>query len=132
MPYISKQFQFDAWHRITIHTWKCANIHGHRYKVIIILEGPIQENWMVTDFENLRRIKNRIDKNWDHAYICHSTDKYGKIMKEDWLKIFDLWKEPTAENMTQYLFHLIKKKEKMLYSVEIYETPNSSAIFYWL
>ena len=83
---------------------------------------------MVKDFGELKRIKQWIDDNRDHGYIHHSDDKRWQLLKDDWLKTFDLGTEPTAENMAQYLYQMIKPKETLLSSIELYETPTSSTI----
>ena len=37
---VGKQFSFDASHQLVGHFGKCANLHGHTYKVEVVLTGP--------------------------------------------------------------------------------------------
>ena len=36
---VCKQFSFDASHQLVGHFGKCANLHGHTYKVEVSLAG---------------------------------------------------------------------------------------------
>ena len=40
---VSKEFTFDCAHMLTGHDGLCKNLHGHTYKLIISLEGVLQD-----------------------------------------------------------------------------------------
>jgi 6-pyruvoyltetrahydropterin/6-carboxytetrahydropterin synthase len=124
---ITKEFSFEAAHRLIMHPWKCFHLHGHSYKVFVTLTGPLQDTAMVKDFADLKWIKLWLDEHRDHGYIHHPDDPLREHCAELWLKCFDLWCEPTAEAMAWFLFTLIWQQEVLLSKVVLFETASSSA-----
>ena len=55
---VGKQFSFDAAHQLVGHFGKCANLHGHTYKVEVVLTGSINDSGssegMVVDFYHVK------------------------------------------------------------------------------
>jgi 6-pyruvoyltetrahydropterin/6-carboxytetrahydropterin synthase len=82
---------FDAAHRLPEHP-KCEVLHGHTYKVEVIVEGGINMFGMVIDFGFLKDILKRVIKKLDHQYL--------NIIIE----------VPTAENICRYILDEVKKE----------------------
>jgi 6-pyruvoyltetrahydropterin/6-carboxytetrahydropterin synthase len=82
---------FDAAHRLPEHP-KCEALHGHTYKVELIVEGGINMFGMVIDFGFLKDILKRVIKKLDHQYL--------NIIIE----------VPTAENICRYILDEVKKE----------------------
>ncbi|MGA9098800.1 MAG: 6-carboxytetrahydropterin synthase QueD, partial [Methanotrichaceae archaeon] len=76
---------FDAAHSLPGYQGKCANLHGHTYKVEVVIEGPIGENGFVMDFFQLKKILNSVLEDLDHSNLN------------------DLLPNPTAENISELL-----------------------------
>ncbi len=59
---ITKIFRFEAAHHLPGHQGKCANPHGHSYRLEITLRGPVKDapnqsdNGMVMDFGDLSQV----------------------------------------------------------------------------
>jgi len=68
---ITKCFEFEASHKLVLtYDSPCTNLHGHSYKVRITVKGDnLDENGMITDFSNLKPVKDWVMDNWDHATI---------------------------------------------------------------
>src|SRR4030043_477188 len=50
---IYKQVQIDTSHRLLYYEGKCANLHGHRWKIEIWMEGePDPEKKILIDYSN--------------------------------------------------------------------------------
>lgn len=127
---IRKEFEIDLAHRLTFHKWKCFNVHGHRYKIIIELTGDLDWNWMLVDFGDLKYIKERLDENWDHSYVYCNKDEVWKYLTEQWYRTFNMKElEPTAENMSMFLYMHFKDIEPRVSKVIVYETPTAYALF---
>lgn len=47
---ISRKLEFDAGHRIPNHNGQCSNIHGHRYSLIVTLEGEVSKSSSSSDY----------------------------------------------------------------------------------
>jgi len=66
---VAKRFTFEAAHKIEGHP-TCGQIHGHSYKVWVIVEGNVNETTgMVIDFKKLSSIVNPTIAILDHCYI---------------------------------------------------------------
>ncbi len=71
---ITKQFKFEAAHKLTNHDGKCRNLHGHSYLLEITVTGPIiktgPKEGMIMDFSDLSSIvEKEIINQWDHEYL---------------------------------------------------------------
>jgi 6-pyruvoyltetrahydropterin/6-carboxytetrahydropterin synthase len=94
---------------------KCEALHGHTYKISVVLEGTPGEEGMIMDFTVLSGIvKERVVSRLDHAYIN------------------DVIKQPTAENIAHWIWDRIEtevlRPNCALSSVEVWETSSSCAI----
>lgn len=116
MVYISKIFRFEAAHFLPKHKSKCKNLHGHSYKMIITIKGPLQEdNGMVMDFIDLKKIvKKHIIEKYDHKLLN------------------DFYENPTAEVLVVNIFHELSKympEHVKVHKVILYETETSFASY---
>lgn len=71
---ITKQFRFEAAHRLEGHDGKCRNLHGHSYLLEVTVTGPVVQggptDGMVMDFGDLSDVVNeQIIKQWDHQCL---------------------------------------------------------------
>lgn len=140
---ITTRLEFDAGHRIPHHKSQCRNLHGHRYAIEITLSGDIivnesaSENGMVMDFSDVKTIaKTAIVNVWDHAFLVYKHDvevlNFLNTLPDHKTVIFPT--VPTAENMAQEAFKILKEKYQDTYGnhltlekVRLYETPNNWA-----
>ena len=140
---ITTRLEFDAGHRIPHHKSQCKNLHGHRYAIEITLSGNIisneaaSENGMVMDFSDVKTIaKTALVNVWDHAFLVYKDDtevlNFLKSLENHKTVIFPT--VPTAENMAQEAFKILKEKYQDTYGnhlklekVRLYETPNNWA-----
>ncbi|MBI4225594.1 6-carboxytetrahydropterin synthase [Candidatus Roizmanbacteria bacterium] len=54
---ITKIIEFDMGHRIPNHKSQCRNLHGHRYKLEVNLEGDVEEK------------KEEVRKEWSMIFL---------------------------------------------------------------
>ena len=118
---ICKIFEWDACHQLKLsYDSPCNRRHGHRYKIAIELEGPINKEGMVMDFGELKDIINTVS--FDHS------DLNEDIPLRD-------GENPTAENLVLYLYwrlmHRWKKTYPKITKIRIWETPTSYAEQTW-
>lgn len=140
---ISKEIEWDMWHRVPNHKSKCRNLHWHRYKAEIIMDWDvvwekwISDEWMVIDFSDIKRISNwYIDENLDHWYMYQIWDKIWELATALWMKTVEVEFVPTAENIAKYLFDILKPMFVDVYStnlklvgIKLYETPTSYVLY---
>jgi 6-pyruvoyltetrahydropterin/6-carboxytetrahydropterin synthase len=68
---IYKEVFFDASHRLLHYEGKCRNLHGHRWKVEVWIEGETAESTQILMDYNL--IKMIIER-FDHQVILNEAD----------------------------------------------------------
>lgn len=112
---LRKEFTFDAAHNLIRYHGKCEALHGHTYRIAVVLEGTPDEEGMILDFTILSGIvKERVVSRLDHAYIN------------------DIIEQPTAENIAHWIWDRIeadvRRPNCVLSSVEVWETRTSCAI----
>lgn len=112
---IFKEFTFDAAHRLpgVPSGHKCSRLHGHTYRLIVTLEGPVDpKTGMVTDFKNINVVvkENVIDK-LDHFYLNEVSGL----------------ENPTCEVLAMWIWHRIKSLP--LKEIKVYETPTCGAVY---
>jgi len=143
---ISKQIEWDMGHRVTNHYSKCRNLHGHRYKLEICLEGKLidvegnSEEGMVIDFGQVKDIAMKyIHDVLDHGFMVGEKDKLllNFFKKNKNLKVITVPFVPTAENIAAWIFGELDKRFKdkfktglKLFYVRLWETPTSASICY--
>jgi 6-pyruvoyltetrahydropterin/6-carboxytetrahydropterin synthase len=95
---------FDSAHYLKNYEGKCANLHGHTWKICVWIKGDDSlrnKIGILWDFSNLKKI---IDE-FDHKNL-------NELMDEN----------PTAENLTIFIYKKLKKDyEKLQFKVRIYE-----------
>lgn len=119
---IGKMFGFEAAHQLT--GWpadhKCRRLHGHSYKVLVEVYGPIpvfsDPPGCVIDFAELSDWwKNTIFATFDHQSL-------NDVM---------VGAEPTAENLAAYIAEVFKgwkfTRPIRLLRVRVWETADSYA-----
>ena len=134
---VTKEFHFEAAHRLMGYQGKCVNLHGHSYKLFVTIEGGVDnENIMVVDFTEVKKcIGGYIDDVWDHTLILNSLDPLYAMLKNVCpdMRIKKMEGNPTAENM---ILEIFDKCEKMfvdykplvtVVKVRLFETETSFA-----
>ena len=130
---VERKFTFPMGHRLSKHKGACANIHGHNVTLLVGVKSLVlNHNDMVIDFHDLKELVNPLVKQWDHSLILNATDK--PVAKKSVLthKAFYYDFDPTAEKLSEYLYHEIDKLlpigVKMDY-IKFYENENSMATY---
>ena len=139
---VVRKIEFDAGHRVPYHKSKCYNLHGHRYKVEVEVEGEIVEEGyekdMVMDFGDIKQeMMEFIHNNFDHSFMIWNKDEILPEIQELTIKmnfkVNVLPFVPTAEKLAEYFFiqlsWRINNNTRKVKSVVVWETPNSKAIY---
>lgn len=141
---VTKQIEWDMGHRVTHHRSKCRNLHGHRFKAEICLEGDlvevegVSEEGMVIDFGDVKKIAVKYVRDvLDHGFMVWKKDRVliNFFRKNKDQKHIIVPFVPTSENIAAWIFLNLDKKFEdrfktglKLYSVKLWETPTSVAI----
>lgn len=105
---VTKIFDFETAHALWGYDGKCANIHGHSYKLTVSITGPIIDdnsavkNGMIIDFSDLKKIINTavVDR-FDHVLLVNGNTPHAKYaeVESGFSKIILCEYQPTCENM---------------------------------
>jgi 6-pyruvoyltetrahydropterin/6-carboxytetrahydropterin synthase len=117
---ISKEFTFDSAHHLHCYEGKCQNLHGHTYRLQVIMSGQTDDRGITIDFSDVKRItKLYVIDRLDHQYL----NEVLPLMNT------------TAENMVVWIYEQIQAalvKEDTnptirLEEIRLWETPTSFA-----
>lgn len=129
---IKSEIQFDMAHFLEGYDGKCANIHGHRYRVVacfcsdtVTADGT--SRGMVEDFSSVKEKLREIGEDFDHKLVIEDTDEGRRIKSV--LPAHDIVLvpyRPTAELMARDIYMRLKNSGCPVCSVEVFETPTNS------
>lgn len=148
---ITKELQLDMGHCVPSQAnnkgapGPCTSYHGHRYRIIATVDDKVladteRNGGMVIDFRDLKEAMTEvIHSQFDHSFILWEKDPTVNLflqlakLKPYPERHFTVDFIPTAENLAKHWASLLNveliKRNIKLYSLEVYETPTSSAIY---
>ena len=136
---IKSEIQFDMAHYLSGYTGKCQNIHGHRYRLIVrvaseTLHEEGQLRGMVDDFGNIKGALKEIEELFDHKLVLEDNEEGRKVGAQlaalpNAFKILSLPFRTTAEEMSRYIYRLLRDKGIAVSEVELFETPTNSCTY---
>lgn len=109
---LSKEFQFEASHRLDGHDGKCANLHGHTWRLIVEIAGEElievgPKAGMLMDYSDLKAIVQPIvEESLDHRH----------------LNVTLATNRPTSEFVARWAYQQLKPRLSNLTAVTICET----------
>jgi len=108
---------FSSAHNLRGYKGKCEDLHGHNWKVKVVVASPqLDKIGMVMDFKLFKeRLYSLLDK-LDHKYL-NQIAYFKKV-------------NPTSENIAKYIYDNLKLKIPGLYSVTVWESDKASATYY--
>ncbi|GAC1423356.1 MAG: 6-carboxytetrahydropterin synthase QueD [Burkholderiaceae bacterium] len=137
---ITRKLEFDAGHRIPNHKSQCRNLHGHRYTLLITLNGEVTrrdgapDDGMILDFSDVKALAKRcLADVWDHAFLVYRNDTVVRNFLDSLPnhKTVVMDQVPTVENLAQAAFDILRSAYSDAYGaslslagVTLYETPN--------
>lgn len=102
--------EFDAAHYLPGYQGKCANLHGHTYKVEVVVEGLVGEKGFVMDFYDLKKVLASALADLDHRCLN------------------DLLQNPTAELIAEMICRHLRQElaesRTKLVSLKLWEGRN--------
>lgn len=149
---VGKIFTFDSSHQLIGHCGKCANVHGHTYKLEVLLKGApmevetspqdvengfahesvyvreVSNEGFVMDFYELKQLVNHyiVDK-MDHAFLARGDEPVLATIKETGVKVFELGFRTTVENMSRFICWTLLRVGLPVHAIRLWETPTGWA-----
>ena len=138
MYQLTTEHSFDSAHFLAGYDGKCGNLHGHRWRVLLTVQSETlredrQQKGMCVDFAELKKdLRTELDA-LDHVLIIEQgslRERTMKALQEEKFQVVEMPFRPTAENFARYFYELFTLKGYPVAKVEVYETPNNSAVYF--
>ena len=107
---------FSSAHMLRKYKGKCANLHGHNWKVELLLKSnSLDSIGMIKDAGEVKKILGEFLKTIDHKFL----NDMGFFKKNN----------PTSENIAKYIFIGLKKELPALKKVCVRESETVSVSY---
>jgi 6-pyruvoyltetrahydropterin/6-carboxytetrahydropterin synthase len=105
---VSIEHTFAAGHALRHYKGKCENVHGHNYKVQVIVRGEkLDHAGLLTDFVDLKKLLRGIAEPLDHVFL-NDIEPFTTI-------------NPSAENIAVYICEKMQRGLNQANPVEVAE-----------
>jgi 6-pyruvoyltetrahydropterin/6-carboxytetrahydropterin synthase len=129
--------EFDSAHFLAGYNGKCANIHGHRWKIEVVAESDElisdgEKCGMVIDFGDFKREVRALAERFDHSLIYEIgslREITRNALREENFRLIEVDFRPTAENFARHFYGLLSASRIPVKSVTVYETPENCAVY---
>jgi len=113
---IKVKSSFSAAHNLKNYKGKCENLHGHNWTVEAVFSyESLDKDGMAVDFRLAKEALNEVTEKLDHSYLNDI-----KILKGI---------NPTSENIARFIYDGVRRKNKNIYSIAVWENENSCAVY---
>ena len=137
MYQLTTEANFDSAHFLSGYNGKCANIHGHRWRIIAEIEQKTlcttgQTRGMVIDFGDFKRDLKALADSFDHCLIIEKDSlkkSTFEALKSENFSIVQVPFRPTAEEFAKHFYSCLTKQAYNVKKVTVYETPNNCASY---
>jgi len=119
---VAVEQSFASAHALRNYKGRCENVHGHNWKVRVVIEGEkLDATGMLVDFLDVKRLMSEILDRIDHQFLNE-------------IPPFDVV-NPSAENIAEYFYQQLTGKltdtpvPVRIREVKIWETEIQSATY---
>jgi len=117
---ISVEYAFAAGHALRGYKGKCENVHGHNYKVQLVVGGEqLDSTGLLMDFVDVRRAIKALVERLDHTFL-NDIAPFDKL-------------NPSAENIAKYFCDELEPQVRVrglqVQAVTVWETDTTSATY---
>jgi len=107
------EFHFAAAHRLPRYEGPCFRMHGHNYRLLVVVEGEVDPaSGMVADFGKVKEaVQEHVLSRCDHRTLN------------------DFLENPTAENIARWTFEVLEPRLPGLAEVRLYEIPDCCVVY---
>lgn len=127
---------FDSAHFLSGYNGKCANIHGHTWKLEVAISSQElketgEKRGMIIDFSDFKKAVRELASRFDHTLIYEKGSlKDGTVaaLSAEGFKLTEVPFRPTAENFAEHFYRSLAESLPVK-SVSVYETPDNCAVY---
>ncbi len=113
---IKVRSSFSAAHNLRNYRGKCENLHGHNWNIEAVFSyKSLRPDGLAVDFKEAKTLLKSVLEKFDHSYL-NEVSVFKKL-------------NPTSENMARSIYDGIKKANKHIDSVSVWENESSCATY---
>ena len=119
---VSVEETFAAAHNLRNYKGKCENLHGHNYKVRVVVAGKeLDSVGLVFDFVQLKQVIQGVIRSLDHKYL-NELPPFDKL-------------NPSAENLARHIYDEATRQLPQapngagIASITVWETETTAATY---
>ena len=113
---VKVEVSFSAAHKLKGYKGKCEELHGHNWKVeVLVTKDKLDKTGMVLDFKYLKMKLSKVLEKLDHKYL----NKIAYFKKVN----------PTSENIAKFIYDEISREGLRVKSVTVWENAACSATY---
>ena len=122
--------EFHAAHRLVNYKGNCSKIHGHTWKVEVVVSYNHEfTNGIGIDFKDLKGIVNEVLDLFDHKLLLAAKDPLNSPLLVEYANVYFVTENPTAENLAKEIYDAIKEvcvEELNIEKVILWETDKTA------
>lgn len=126
---IYKVVFFDASHRLLHYEGKCRNLHGHRWKVEVWIEGDIDKTTnILVDYNTIKGVIER----FDHQVILNEADPMVDCLTS-FQTVITTPGDPSSEMMAERIHEMLAAECRIngsnarIKKIRVWESPTCCA-----
>ncbi|NCO59068.1 MAG: 6-carboxytetrahydropterin synthase QueD [Deltaproteobacteria bacterium CG_4_8_14_3_um_filter_51_11] len=112
--------QFAAAHQLREHKGGCENLHGHNWKVEVIVAGSELSNGLLMDFKDIKAATKRVLGELDHKFLNDLAA----------FKVCNTSSELIARHIFERLSEEINSEKVKIARVTAWESDSACATFF--
>lgn len=118
---VAVEHEFAAGHALRGYKGKCENVHGHNYKIQVVVAGEeLDSVGLLVDFKNIRSQIHSTADRLDHQFL-NDLPPFDRV-------------NPSAENLAKYFFEEIQQnydeESLKVKSVTVWENSGTWATYH--
>ena len=122
---------FDSAHFLSGYQGKCANLHGHRWKIeVTVGKETLQEEGnyrdMVIDFGDVKKAVRDLADSYDQGTLQRAT---VEALLAEGFRLIAVPFRPTAEQFSKCFYEKLSSDGLPVRRVAVYETPENCAVY---
>lgn len=126
---------FDSAHFLAGYHGKCANLHGHHWKIEVVagcetLQKEGVQRDMILDFADMKQALRNLAESYDHALIYEEGSLQlatVEALLAEGFRLIAVPFRPTAEQFAKCFYEKLQNKGFPVLRVIVYETPDNCA-----
>ncbi len=108
---------FSAAHNLKNYRGKCELLHGHNWQVEAVFAcDSLGKNGIALDFRKAKNLLRSITDRLDHSHLNDLKMLKGL--------------NPTSENIAKFIYEAVRRRDRRLKAVSVWENRDSSATYF--